>query len=130
VNAALPRSGQRCQFHLARNAIHHAPNVTIRRRIGAELREVWTAGSLARAETAYYRRSWRNAADKAEPDTLNQETNRRDALQRTPSCRGFLKWDQTVPQDRARVRKDRVVLPIICRTGLRNGLARLNADAT
>jgi transposase-like protein len=43
---------QRCQFHLARNAIHHAPNVTIRKRIGAELREVWTAGSLAKAETA------------------------------------------------------------------------------
>lgn len=43
---------QRCQFHLTRNAIHHAPNVTIRKRIGAELREVWTAGSLAKAETA------------------------------------------------------------------------------
>lgn len=43
---------QRCQFHLARNAIHHAPNVAIRKRIGAELREVWTAGSLAKAETA------------------------------------------------------------------------------
>ena len=43
---------QRCQFHLARNAVHHAPNLAIRNRIGAELREVWTAGSLARAETA------------------------------------------------------------------------------
>ena len=43
---------KRCQFHLTRNAIHHAPNVTIRKRIGAELREVWTAGSLAKAETA------------------------------------------------------------------------------
>ena len=43
---------QRCQFHLARNAIHHAPNAGIRKRIGAELRAVWNAGTLARAETA------------------------------------------------------------------------------
>ena len=26
---------QRCQFHLARNAIHHAPSLAIRKRIGA-----------------------------------------------------------------------------------------------
>ena len=43
---------QRCQFHLAQNAIHHAPNATIRKRIGTELRAVWNAGSLAKAETA------------------------------------------------------------------------------
>lgn len=43
---------QRCQFHLARNAIHHAPSVAIRKRIGAELREIWNAGSLVKAETA------------------------------------------------------------------------------
>ena len=43
---------QRCQFHLARNAIHHAPSLAIRKRIGAELREVWNAGSLAKAQTA------------------------------------------------------------------------------
>ena len=43
---------QRCQFHLARSAVHHAPNLAIRKRIGVELREVWTAGSLAKAETA------------------------------------------------------------------------------
>jgi transposase-like protein len=43
---------QRCQFHLAQNAVHHAPSLAIRRRIGAELREVWNAGSLAKAETA------------------------------------------------------------------------------
>ena len=43
---------QRCQFHLARNAIHHAPSLAIRKRIGSELREVWNAGSLAKAETA------------------------------------------------------------------------------
>jgi transposase-like protein len=43
---------QRCQFHLARNAIHHAPNVAIRKRIGSELRAVWNANTLAKAETA------------------------------------------------------------------------------
>ncbi|CUH39183.1 Transposase [Jannaschia seosinensis] len=43
---------QRCQFHLARNAIHHAPNVESRKRIGAELRTVWNASTLAKAETA------------------------------------------------------------------------------
>ncbi len=43
---------QRCQFHLAQNAIHHAPNVAIRKRIGAELRAVWNADTLAKAETA------------------------------------------------------------------------------
>lgn len=41
---------QRCQFHLAQNAIHHAPNAGARKRIGVELRirhclsdHVWTA---------------------------------------------------------------------------------------
>jgi transposase-like protein len=34
---------QRCQFHLAQNAIHHAPSLAIRKRIGAELRQVWNA---------------------------------------------------------------------------------------
>jgi putative transposase len=43
---------QRCQFHLAANAIHHAPNVAIRDRLGSELRSVWNAGSLAKAQTA------------------------------------------------------------------------------
>lgn len=43
---------QRCQFHLARNAIHHAPNAPIRKRIGAELRTVWNASTRAKAETA------------------------------------------------------------------------------
>jgi len=43
---------QRCQFHLAQNAIHHAPNVAIRKRIGTELRAVWNANTLAKAETA------------------------------------------------------------------------------
>ena len=41
---------QRCQFHLAQNAIHHAPSVQIRKRIGSQLREVWNAKNLATAE--------------------------------------------------------------------------------
>lgn len=43
---------QRCQFHLAQNAIHHAPNLAIRKRIGAELREIWNASNHVKAETA------------------------------------------------------------------------------
>ncbi len=43
---------QRCQFHLAQNAIHHAPNLAIRKRIGADLRAVWNASDLPKAETA------------------------------------------------------------------------------
>jgi putative transposase len=43
---------QRCQFHLAQNAIHHAPSLRVRKSIGAELRTVWNAASLAKAETA------------------------------------------------------------------------------
>jgi transposase-like protein len=43
---------QRCQFHLAQNAIHHAPTLEIRKRIGAELRSVWNASTLAKSEAA------------------------------------------------------------------------------
>jgi len=42
---------QRCQFHLAQNAIHHSPNLAIRKRIG-ELRTVWNAPTLKAAEIA------------------------------------------------------------------------------
>lgn len=41
---------QRCQFHLAQNAIHHAPTAAIRKRIGGQLREIWNAKNLAGAE--------------------------------------------------------------------------------
>jgi len=41
---------QRCQFHLAQNAIHHAPTVAIRQRIGAELRTVWNSTKLSDAQ--------------------------------------------------------------------------------
>lgn len=45
---------QRCQFHLAQNAIHHSPNQTIRKRIGAELRTIWNAPTLKAAEIALF----------------------------------------------------------------------------
>ena len=49
--AVLPGARwQRCQFHLAQNAIHHAPNQAIRKSIGEELRDVWDAPSLGSAE--------------------------------------------------------------------------------
>lgn len=38
--------------HLARNAIHHAPNAEIRKRIGRQLKAIWAADDLAKAETA------------------------------------------------------------------------------
>ena len=44
---------QRCQFHLARNAIHHAPSAETAGRIGRQLKSIWTADDLARAETAF-----------------------------------------------------------------------------
>ncbi len=57
---------QRCQFHLAQNAIHHAPNVAIRKRIGTELRAVWNASDLAKAEAALAElvKTYRDAAPK------------------------------------------------------------------
>ena len=55
---------QRCQFHLARNAIHHAPTLAIRKRIGEDLRAVWNARGLkaAEAELAALAESYRKAA--------------------------------------------------------------------
>jgi transposase-like protein len=41
---------QRCQFHLARNAIHHAPTAAARKAIGRQLRAVWNATDRAAAE--------------------------------------------------------------------------------
>lgn len=43
---------QRCQFHLARNAVHHAPSAEIRKRIGKQLKSIWTADDLGKADTA------------------------------------------------------------------------------
>jgi putative transposase len=49
--AVLPGARwQRCQFHLAQNAIHHAPNLSVRKIIGRELRVVWNATTLEAAE--------------------------------------------------------------------------------
>ena len=57
---------QRCQFHLAQNAIHHAPSLAIRKRIGIELRTVWNANTFAAAQTALADlvASYRNSATK------------------------------------------------------------------
>jgi len=41
---------QRCQYHLAQNAIHNTPNQTIKKEIGAELRSVWTARNIDHAK--------------------------------------------------------------------------------
>ncbi len=41
---------QRCQYHLAQNAIHHTPNLKIRKRIGEELRRIWNAPDLEGAQ--------------------------------------------------------------------------------
>ena len=40
---------QRCQFRLARNAIHHAPTAATRKAIGRRLRNVWNATDRASA---------------------------------------------------------------------------------
>jgi putative transposase len=49
--AVLPGAiWQRCQFHLAQNASHHAPTLAIRGRLGAELRRIWNAATLDDAE--------------------------------------------------------------------------------
>lgn len=43
---------QRCQFHLAQNAVQHAPNRDIRECIGKQLRAVWNAPELQEAQAA------------------------------------------------------------------------------
>lgn len=57
---------QRCQFHLAQNAIHHAPTAAIRKRIGSELRRVWNAPTLVAAEEELARlvAGYRGTADR------------------------------------------------------------------
>ena len=57
---------QRCQYHLAQNAIHHAPSLAIRKRIGQELRRVWNAPDLQSAENELKRMvaSYRDSAAK------------------------------------------------------------------
>jgi transposase-like protein len=41
---------QRCHYHLAQKAIHHAPNLAIRKAIGKELRRIWNARDIKAAE--------------------------------------------------------------------------------
>ena len=73
---------QRCQFHLARNAIHHAPSLAIRKRIGAELRAVWNAALWRRPKPPSpsssrptetpprnSRHGWRRACPRASPSS-------------------------------------------------------------
>jgi putative transposase len=57
---------QRCQFHLAQNAVHHAPSLAIRKAIGAELRRVWDApdAKAAEAELRQLVASYRDTAPK------------------------------------------------------------------
>jgi len=43
---------QRCQFHLAQNAIHHCPTVAIRSEIGDWLRSIFNAKDLSDAQQA------------------------------------------------------------------------------
>src|SRR5512132_3610004 len=65
--AVLPGAlWQRCQFHLAQNAIHHAPNAAIRKRIGAEMRRIWNASSLQTAQEELDRlvAAYRGTADR------------------------------------------------------------------
>lgn len=65
--AVLPGARwQRCQFHIAQNAIHHAPNIAVRAVIGRELRNVWNATSIeaAEAETKRLVGSYRQTAPK------------------------------------------------------------------
>ena len=50
---ALPgATWQRCQCHLQRNAFHRAPTAPVKKRIGAELREVWNAQGIEQAQAA------------------------------------------------------------------------------
>jgi transposase-like protein len=57
---------QRCQYHLAQNAIHHSPNRAIREVIGKQLRRVWDAPDIKAAETGLARlvESYREPAAK------------------------------------------------------------------
>ena len=50
---------QRCQFHIAQ-AIHHAPNAEIRKRIGKQLKSIWTEDLVAELVASYRdsRPSW------------------------------------------------------------------------
>lgn len=73
--AVLPgATWQRCQFHLARNAIHHAPNLANRKQIGGELRAVWNAYDLQAAE-AELRRLVDSYAERAPKLARWLETN-------------------------------------------------------
>lgn len=78
--AVLPgATWQRCQFHLAQNAIHHAPSLAIRKQIGGELRSVWNARDPETAE-AELRRLVDSYAEKAPKLARWLETNVSEGL--------------------------------------------------
>jgi putative transposase len=97
--AVLPgATWQRCQFHLAQNAIHHAPSLAIRKQIGGELRAVWNAHDLQAAEassaawstaTPRMRRSSpagsRRTSPRASPSSPCRSTTAGACAPRTPS---------------------------------------------
>lgn len=57
---------QRCQYHLAQNAIHHTPNQKIKKQIGPELRSVWNARNIDHAKEELNRlvKKYHNTAPK------------------------------------------------------------------
>ena len=70
---------QRCQFHLARNAIRHAPTAATRKAIGRQLRAVWNATDRTSAE-AELARLVKPCADSAPKLAAWREHNVREGL--------------------------------------------------
>ena len=123
--AVLPGAvWQRCQFHLAQNAIHHAPNVAIRKRIGAELRRIWNASSLQTAQeeldrlVAAYRGTADRLADWLEPQRPRRPRRLHPAgaalaahAYRQPHRAGHPAGDQTPHQQGPRLPQPRCPAP-------------------
>ena len=99
--------------HLARNAIHHAPNAEIRKRVGRQLKSIWTADDLAKAETALAAlvASYRDTASKL-ADRLEAECPR-------GACR--LHAARAPPKALAHVQPDRAFRPAGTETAHRQG---------
>src|SRR5512132_731354 len=137
--AVLPGAvWQRCQFHLAQNAIHHAPNAAIRQRIGAELRRIWNASSLQTAQEELDRlvAAYRGTADRRLARTQRPRRPRRlhpagAALAahayRQPDRAGDPAGDQTPHQQGPRLPQPRCPAPPRHRRPRRNrrGLGNL-----
>ena len=85
---------QRCQFHVARNAIHHAPNAETRKRIGRYVKSIWTADDLTTAETVLAEpvASYRDTASKLAgwleqnvPDEIDEKW--------ASETKAYIKWE-------------------------------------